>query len=117
MNFKILLAPKSIISPSEKKTKPENSCKNPWAALLPYFEAKIAVIVNLSIFSRIAIGHAEIKIIHFFRVEQDENQAIKVLSANIVVRERRPEHASTISRVVSAKWRIFPSRKTAIPIN
>ena len=73
--------------------------------------------VSLIMFSRTAIGAAVINIIHFLCVEQVANQAITALRANIVVRERRPEQASTTSRVVWARWRILPSRKTAMPVS
>ena len=94
---------KSITSPNAKVTKPENSCKNPWAKSPPYIEARNAVKVSLTMFNRIAIGAAVRNIIHFLCVEQVANQAITALRANMVVRERRPEQASITSRVVWAR--------------
>jgi len=90
----------SIARPKANVTKPENSCKNPCATLPPYIEARIAVKVSLIILHRIAIGAAAINNSHFFGVEQVANHAITVLKANIVVKERRPEQASTTSRLV-----------------
>ncbi len=106
-----------ITSPRANVTRPENSCKKPCAISPPYFEARNAVKVNLIMLSRTAIGAAVININHFFCIEQIVNQAITALKANIVVRDRRPEQASTTSSVVWARWRILPSRNTAMPVS
>lgn len=103
IRIKVLLTKKSENNPSPKTKNPEKSCKNPSATSPPNIEARIAVIVNLTRLQKIAIGAAEKNIIHFLELEQNVYQDKIELIANMVVRDRRPEQASTTSRVVVAK--------------
>ncbi len=92
-----------MASPTRNIAQPEKSCKKPCAVLSPNWFASTAVKVSLMMLTRIAMGAAERKSIHFFALEWLDKYAKAALRVSIEISDRRPEQAVTTSRLVSAK--------------